>query len=58
MDQEKPTRSDLKVLLVEDDQEFANILKIRLSKEKSPPLEISCPLYKKGVFKWKQEQQP
>jgi diguanylate cyclase (GGDEF)-like protein len=42
MDQEKPARPDLKVLLVEDDQEFANILRIRLSKEKSPRLEITC----------------
>jgi diguanylate cyclase (GGDEF)-like protein len=42
MDQEKPVRPDLKVLLVEDDQEFADILRIRLGKEKSPRLEITC----------------
>jgi diguanylate cyclase (GGDEF)-like protein len=42
MDQEKPIRPDLKVLLVEDDQEFADVLKIRLSKENSPRLEITC----------------
>lgn len=42
MDPEKFTQPDLKVLLVEDDPEFANILKIRLSKEKSPRLDILC----------------
>ncbi|MFH1801145.1 MAG: diguanylate cyclase [Candidatus Omnitrophota bacterium] len=42
MDQEKLARPDLKVLLVEDDQEFANILRIRLGKEKNPRLEITC----------------
>lgn len=42
MDQEKFTQPGLKILLVEDDQEFADILKIRLGKETSPPLEITC----------------
>ncbi|MFH1208867.1 MAG: diguanylate cyclase [Candidatus Omnitrophota bacterium] len=42
MDQEKLARPGLKVLLVEDDQEFADILRIRLGKEKSPRLEITC----------------
>ena len=42
MDQEKFTQPSLKILLVEDDQEFADILRIRLSKEKSPRLEITC----------------
>jgi len=42
MDEEKFSQPGLKVLLVEDDQEFADILKIRLSKEKSPSLEIIC----------------
>ncbi len=42
MDQEKFTQPGLKVLLVEDDQEFADILRIRLSKEKDPRLEITC----------------
>lgn len=41
MDPEKFTRPDLKVLLVEDDPEFADILRIRLSKEKSPRFEIT-----------------
>lgn len=42
MSQEKFSRSGLKVLLVEDDQEFANILRIRLSKETDPPIEVTC----------------
>ena len=43
MDQEKFTRPGLKVLLVEDDQEFADILRIRLSKETTPlSFEITC----------------
>jgi DNA-binding response OmpR family regulator len=42
MDQEKFTQPGLKVLLVEDDQEFADILKFRLSKEVNPRLEITC----------------
>ena len=42
MDEEKFMQPGLKVLLVEDDQEFAGILKIRLSKETAPPLEITC----------------
>jgi diguanylate cyclase (GGDEF)-like protein len=42
MDEEKFTQPGLKVLLVEDDQEFSDILKIRLSKEKTPSLEITC----------------
>ena len=42
MEQEKFTQPGLKVLLVEDDQEFADILRIRLSKEKDPRLEITC----------------
>ena len=42
MDQERFTQPGLKVLLVEDDQEFADILKIRLSKEKTPALDITC----------------
>ncbi len=42
MELEKFQKPGLKVLLVEDDLEFANILKIRLSKETSPPLEITC----------------
>jgi len=42
MDQEKLARPDLKVLLVEDDREFADILRIRLGKEKNPRLEITC----------------
>jgi len=42
MDQEKLTHPGLKVLLVEDDQAFADILKIRLGHEKNPPLEITC----------------
>ena len=42
MDEEMFTQPVLKVLLVEDDPEFAGILKIRLSKEKTPPLEITC----------------
>jgi diguanylate cyclase (GGDEF)-like protein len=42
MDQENFTQPGLKVLLVEDDQEFADILKIRLSKETSPRLDITC----------------
>jgi diguanylate cyclase (GGDEF)-like protein len=41
MDQEKFAQPGLKVLLVEDDQEFASILKIRLSKETNPRLEIT-----------------
>lgn len=40
MDQEKLTQPGLKILLVEDDQDFADILKIRLENEKNPPLEI------------------
>ncbi|MBI4711483.1 MAG: diguanylate cyclase [Candidatus Omnitrophica bacterium] len=42
MDQEKLTQPGLKVLLVEDDPEFANILQVRLGHEKNPPLEITC----------------
>ncbi|MFA7255494.1 MAG: diguanylate cyclase [Candidatus Omnitrophota bacterium] len=42
MDPEKFTQPGLKILLVEDDQEFADILRIRLSKEMSPLLEITC----------------
>ena len=42
MDQEKVVQPGLKILLVEDDQEFADILKIRLGKETNPPLEITC----------------
>lgn len=42
MEQAKFTQPGLKVLLVEDDQEFADILRIRLSKEQSPRLEITC----------------
>ncbi len=42
MDQEKFSQPGLKILLVEDDQEFADILRIRLSKETNPPLEITC----------------
>ncbi len=42
MDQEKFAQSDLKVLLVEDDREFADILRIRLSKETNPRLAITC----------------
>ena len=42
MTEEKFTQPNLKILLVDDDPEFANILKIRLSKEKNPPLEITC----------------
>ncbi len=42
MAQEKFTQPGLKVLFVEDDPEFADILRIRLSKESSPRLEITC----------------
>lgn len=42
MDPEKFTQPGLKILLVEDDQEFADILRIRLSKEMGPRLEITC----------------
>jgi len=42
MDQEKLAQPGLKILLVEDDQEFADILRIRLSKESNPPLKITC----------------
>ncbi len=42
MDQKKFTQPDWKILLVEDDQEFAELLKIRLSQEKNPRLEITC----------------
>jgi len=42
MDEEQFMQPVLKVLLVEDDQEFADILKIRLSKETNPRLEITC----------------
>ena len=38
---EKFVQSKLKILLVEDDQEFANLLKIRLGRETNPPLEIT-----------------
>ncbi len=41
MGQEKFTQPGLKILLVEDDQEFAGILKVRLRKETNPPLEIT-----------------
>lgn len=42
MDPENLAQSALKVLLIEDDQEFADLLKIRLSKEKSPSFAITC----------------
>lgn len=42
MEEEKFRQPRLKILLVEDDVEFAAILKIRLSKETNPPLEIVC----------------
>jgi diguanylate cyclase (GGDEF)-like protein len=42
MEREKLSQPSLKILLIEDDQEFADLLKLRLGKEKSPPLEISC----------------
>jgi len=41
MSDEKFIQPDLKLLLVEDDPEFAGILKIRLSKETNPPLKIT-----------------
>ncbi len=41
MDQEKFTQPGWKVLLVEDEQDFAEIMKIRLSKEANPPLDIT-----------------
>ncbi|MFH0986012.1 MAG: diguanylate cyclase [Candidatus Omnitrophota bacterium] len=40
MDQEKLTQPGLKILLVEDDPDFAELLKIRLENEKNPTLEI------------------
>ncbi|MBU9888923.1 MAG: diguanylate cyclase [Candidatus Omnitrophica bacterium] len=40
MEEEKFRQPKLRVLLVEDDAEFAAILKIRLSKETDPPFEI------------------
>ena len=42
MNPEKFTPPNLKVLLVEDDPEFSNILRIRLSKEKNSRFEITC----------------
>ena len=42
MDQEKFTQPSLKILLVEDDREFADILRIRLSKEANPHFEVTC----------------
>ncbi|MEI7750757.1 MAG: diguanylate cyclase [Candidatus Omnitrophota bacterium] len=42
MDEEQFMQPGLKILLVEDDQEFADILKIRLSKETNPRLQITC----------------
>lgn len=42
MAQEKFMQSGLRILLVEDDQEFADILRIRLKKDADPPLEITC----------------
>jgi DNA-binding response OmpR family regulator len=42
MDKEKFTQPRLRILLVEDEQDFAEIMKIRLAKEANPPLEITC----------------
>ena len=42
MDQEKFTQPGWKILLVEDEPDFAEIMKIRLSREVSPPPEITC----------------
>jgi diguanylate cyclase (GGDEF)-like protein len=42
MNQEKLSQPGLRILLVEDDQEFASLLKLRLGKEKSPRFEITC----------------
>ncbi|HOW58808.1 MAG TPA: diguanylate cyclase [Candidatus Omnitrophota bacterium] len=44
MNGEKFIQPSLKLLLVEDDPEFASILKIRLTREKNPPLQITCAL--------------
>ncbi|HNX69179.1 MAG TPA: diguanylate cyclase [Candidatus Omnitrophota bacterium] len=41
MDQKKFLQPGLRLLLVEDDPEFAGILKIRLSKETNPPLLVT-----------------
>lgn len=50
MDQEKLTQPGLKLLLVEDDQEFADILKIRLGMEKNERVEITClPTLQQGL---------
>ena len=40
MEEEKFRQPKLRVLLVEDDAEFAAILRIRLGKETNPPLEM------------------
>jgi len=42
MDPEKFAQPGLKILLVEDDPEFAGLLKIRLGKEKTPSFAITC----------------
>ncbi len=42
MASEKFTQPGLKVLLVEDDPEFADLLRLRLGKEKSPAFAITC----------------
>ncbi len=38
----KFSQTDLKILLVEDDQEFTDLLRIRLAKESSPAFAITC----------------
>lgn len=42
MTQKKFVQPVLRLLLVEDDVDFAGLLKIRLEKETDPPLEITC----------------
>ncbi len=42
MEDEKFRQPRLKILLVEDDAEFAAVLRIRLGKETNPPLGITC----------------
>lgn len=42
MNPQKFTQPGWKILLVEDEEDFAEILKLRLSKETHPPLEITC----------------
>jgi len=41
MDQEKFIQPGLKILLVEDDQEFADVLSVRLCKETNPSFEVT-----------------